>query len=394
MSKPIRILFFSSGMAPEYGGAAISEASLCQALENKAKVTVACREDRWNRKFVRGFGINNILEFSPSDFFKCWRDKQHPIWSWFNNIDVVHLNGHWRWEYYFISKICNQLAIPYILHPRGMMLVDGRKLPLKRAFNLLIGKKIAQSARQLVALSKFETFQLKPYDLSVKAISIIPNGVCGSGNSDAYSNYPVISDHFLYFGRLEHRKNLLFLLESFARYRQLGGTKKLRLKGPVEHGYEQLVHQKITELHLGHHVSLLAPSYGADKWKHLGQAIAVVYPCLDEPFGRVPFEALLAGSIPIVPTESGGAEYLGSLLPESIYPTDQVDALAQRLLWAEKLDLDQRNLLLKEAKLWVQTNLDWKKVSERVIQLYRTTTSNESASPLVETDFASPHPAL
>jgi|688.fasta_scaffold176639_3 glycosyltransferase involved in cell wall biosynthesis len=393
MRQQLRILFFSSGLSPEYGGAAISEASLCQSLESAANVLVACREDRWNRKFVRNFGLKNILEFVPSDFYHCWRENNHPCREWFRGIDVVHLNGHWRWEYYFISKICQEMSIPYVVHPRGMMLVGGRKHRIKQVFNFLIGNPVAKAANKVIALSRFETEQLAPYGLSNDATVVIPNGVCGFGEATGETYATPTSDHFLYFGRIEHRKNLLFLLDSFAKYRQLGGTKKLRLKGPVEHGYEQLVVQKIEELHLGHHVSLLAPSYGPDKWRHLGQAVAVVYPCLDEPFGRVPFETLIAGSLPIVPQESGGAEYLNPVLPEAIYPTNDSDALAKRLLWAENLSEELRGKTLSAARDWVENNLDWKKISHRILELYSEVTTPGPLTDTIETDLSSPHPA-
>jgi len=241
MKQEMRILFFSSGLAPEYGGAAISEASLCKSLANQVNVQLVCREDRWNRKFVRDFGLKNPLEYTPKDFYDCWRDSNHPIRNWFSNVSVVHLNGHWRWEYYFISKICQELNVPYILHPRGMMLVAGRKLQLKRAFNYFIGKSIVQRAYKVIALSHYETHQLKPYDLSEDQLAVIPNGVCGARETEQPHEVQALSDHFLYFGRLEHRKNLLFLLDAYHEYRQLGGNKKLRLKGPIEHGYEQLI---------------------------------------------------------------------------------------------------------------------------------------------------------
>jgi glycosyltransferase involved in cell wall biosynthesis len=250
------------------------------------------------------------------------------------------------------------------------MLVAGRKLQLKRAFNYFIGKSIVQRAYKVIALSHYETHQLKPYDLSEDQLAVIPNGVCGARETEQPHEVQALSDHFLYFGRLEHRKNLLFLLDAYHEYRQLGGNKKLRLKGPIEHGYEQLILKKIEELQLGHHVSILAPTYGPEKWRHLNQAIAVIYPCLDEPFGRVPFETLLAGGFPIVPSESGGAEYLKPVLPESIYPTAKSGSLAKRMLWAERNSFEERRSLLQNARDWVVSYLDWSKISSEIIHLY------------------------
>jgi glycosyltransferase involved in cell wall biosynthesis len=125
----------------------------------------------------------------------------------------------------------------------------------------------------------------------------------------------------------------------------------------------------------------------------LGQAVAVVYPCLDEPFGRVPFETLIAGSLPIVPQESGGAEYLNPVLPEAIYPTNDSDALAKRLLWAENLSEELRGKTLSAARDWVENNLDWKKISHRILELYSEVTTPGPLTDTIETDLSSPHPA-
>ena len=385
MNKTARILFFSSGLAPEYGGAAISEASLCQSLSGRVEVVLACRSDRWNRKFLREFNLNNPLEFKPRDFYQAWKNPKHTVRDWFKNIDVVHLNGHWRWEYFFIQQLCREFSIPYVLHPRGMMLEAGRKHQVKRVFNHLIGKRLAQGAYKIIALSHYETQQLNPYGVDRNKVSVIPNGVCGNPTSIEFSP-DCLSDHFLYFGRLEHRKNLLFLLEAYEQYRQMGGNKKLRLKGPIEHGYEQLIHKKVEELKLGHHVSILAPTYGPDKWRHLGQALAVIYPCVDEPFGRVPFETLLAGGLPILPTDSGGAEYLQPVLPQAIYPNRNSQALAERLFWAEKLELSQRKEALEAARDWVEEALDWKIISKKFLNLYWEAISSCALSSLQETD--------
>lgn len=384
MNRKLKILFFSSGLAPEYGGAAISEASLCRSLEQKCSVQLLCRQDRWNRKFLRDFSLESPIEFTPKDFYDCWRDDTHPFRNLFQSSDVVHLNGHWRWEYFFIARLCKKLNIPYVLHPRGMMLVGGRKHQIKRAFNFLLGNHLARGADRIIALSHFETKQMKTYEINPEKISVIPNGVCGLSSFEPNLSGSETADHFLYFGRLEHRKNILFLLEAYAQYLKKGGNKKLRLKGPIEHGYEQLIHKKVQELNISHHVSVLAPSYGPDKWRQLSQAIAVVYPCLDEPFGRVPFETVLSDGLPLVPEDSGGAEYLKGLIHEAVYSTHSVEGLSERLFWAEALSLEDRKKALKKAKSWVQQELEWSKISELTQAAYQDAISqaanNESSS--------------
>lgn len=71
-----------------------------------------------------------------------------------------------------------------------------------------------------------------------------------------------------------------------------------------------------------------------------------------------------------MPSESGGAEYLKPVLPESIYPTAKSGSLAKRMLWAERNSSEERRSLLQNARDWVVSYLDWSKISSEIIHLY------------------------
>ena len=169
----------------------------------------------------------------------------------------------------------------------------------------------------------------------------------------------------------------MFLIDAFKEYVQAGGKNKLRLKGPAEHGYEKALHDRIREHKLDHFVSVLAPSYGDDKWKFLGQAQAVIYPCVDEPFGRVPFEAVLAGSVPVLPIESGGAEYLEKVLPECTYQDTNPAALAEALALFDRKDASQDEIF-KQARLRLREELSPEAIAQRFVETYREVAGSRS----------------
>ena len=75
----------------------------------------------------------------------------------------------------------------------------------------------------------------------------------------------------------------------------------------------------IANLRLEKKITIEAPIYGLEKTKLLTGAIAVIYPAIEEPFGRTIFEAFAAGTLCILPEKSGGAEYVEEFAPNLIY---------------------------------------------------------------------------
>lgn len=212
----MRILFVSSGLGAQYGGAPISEASLASHLRDHCDVTLLCNRQRFDPNFLKSFDFENAHAFNPLDVYRASQGGTSEIQGYFEGIDLLHLNAHWQWENYFFAKIALARGIPYVLHPRGICHVTARKNWRKRAFNLLLGNFIVRSAAKIILLSEYESAQLAPYRVAADKLVVIPNGISPpppSASSTGKGNY------FLYYGRLEARKNLLFLLDAFARYR-------------------------------------------------------------------------------------------------------------------------------------------------------------------------------
>ncbi len=173
---------------------------------------------------------------------------------------------------------------------------------------------------------------------------------------------------FMYLGRLESRKNLLFLVEAFAKGKTTYA--EMIIMGPVERGYDREIMARAEALGVASRVKILPPVYDQKKWGYLKHALAVIYPTVDEPFGRVPFEAVAIGGVPVIPDASGGAEYLKRFVPACVYKnqniaslTETLDRLGQPLPQALKIQLN-------EAREWVRRDLDWARIAQRVLSLY------------------------
>jgi glycosyltransferase involved in cell wall biosynthesis len=311
-----------------------------------------------------------VRTFSPWELLDAVGNPNHWLHDFLDGADVFHLNGHWRPENYLFTRLCRRKGIPYVMHPRGMFLVGHRKAALKRLFNLLIGNEMASHAAKVIALSQYEVRQFRPYPIASERIEVVPNGIPLPGDAGK-AVAQTEARYFLYIGRLESRKNLLFLVEAFADYVRAGGKSLLYLVGPVEHGYDLRIHEKVRELKLGKQVMICPPAYDAEKWKFLRNACAVIYPTVDEPYGRVPFEAVAAGTFPIIPDESGSAEYLSGFFPYCIYKHQNPASLVAVMRETEKRSEASDRGDLAKARAWVADTLDWKRIADRVVAIYR-----------------------
>jgi glycosyltransferase involved in cell wall biosynthesis len=369
----MHIIVTSQALTPWYGGSAISEASLCSHLGKNCKVTVLCREGAVDYAFVQSFGLKEVREYQPREVVDAWRKPGHWLRQLIDSADVFHLNGHWKWENYFFARLCVGRGVPYVLHPRGMLLVGHRRVLLKRIFNLMIGNWIVRNASAVIALSQFERTQFLPYRTREDRVVVIPNGISTPGPSRVNNSVASVNGQgsfFLYLGRLEARKNLVFLVRVFDRYVKQGGKSNLLLVGPVERGYDRVVAGEIEALGLGERVHMHAPIYEPERSQYLRKAQAVIYPTNDEPFGRVPFETIAAGGVPVVPDESGSAEYLKPFLPDCIYRHQDQESLllTMKQIEARNSGLDDR---LETARHWVAERLDWTGITDTVMELYQ-----------------------
>lgn len=363
----LRVLFISTGLAGRFGGTAFSESTLAASLSEFCEVNILCPKGRVDTDFAAGFGVRGINEFSKGDFFSAWLNPAHSFHEKLSGVDIVHINGHWAWENYFLSRLCLRKKIPYVLHPRGMMWVGHRRILIKKIFNVLLGNRLVRDASGVIALSHYETGQFAPYSIAEDRVGVIPNGIVEPQASPrSYSG--IRTPYFLYVGRLEQRKNLNFLIDAFDGYQKQGGQASLGLMGPVERGYDDELRDQIARLKLEHRVALLDPVYGDEKWSAIRGALAVLYPTKNEAFGRVPFEALAVGTLAVVPDESGSAEYLKLTVPQCLYRAGELNSLVSVLAKISSGAIESG--AVGRAKAWVLTELSPRLTAEQIYNFY------------------------
>lgn len=379
----MQILFVSSGMRPEFGGSAHSEASLGAFLQKSAGARVFCPEGKYDSEFGEAHGLSQVEFYTPQDARSAWLRNVAPIADAIQHADVVHFNGHWDWKTPLLARACVRHQKPYILHPRGMLLVGHRRHRLKQLYNGLLGNRFVREAAHVISLSRFELRQFAPYAISPDKATVIPNGF---DVARALSPAPAESPYFLYMGRLERRKNLLFLVDAYAEYVRRGGQAKLVFLGPVERGYDAEIWRRAKEREVSAALSIYPPSYGQEKLNWMRRSLGLIYPAVEEPFGRVPFEAVLAGTQPIVPEESGSSEYLKPFFPHNIFRLENVDDLTQVLRDTEA-GANHSRPAIEKAQQWMKEVMGWSSIGNRVLLLYQEVLSKRSVTPPVERDL-------
>lgn len=361
----LHIGFLSSGLQASSGGAPVSEAELAKELATRHSVVVFCHHKRYDRNFARAKGVEGLVTLYGSiDVIGLFLGRG-ALYRCLYATDLLHVNGYWRWENtVFAWRACREQK-PFVLHPRGMMAFIHRKVLFKKWFHLFLGRYLVEKSAALIALSQFERDRFIAADTVRQKTKVIPNGIIfvttplGCQGSGKY---------FLYYGRIEQRKNLLFLLGAFADYCKKGGTKRLILMGPVERGYDRQIRQRARFLGVDEYLDILLPEYDDKKYKRVVDAAAVVYPALEEAFGRVPFEAISVGVTPIIPDASGAAEYLQPYLSQTIYAANDAKSLSQILIDVENTVFVSQ---VAAARRWVLETMIWPRVADRVDSLYK-----------------------
>lgn len=157
--------------------------------------------------------------------------------------DIVHIHDFRTIPTVIIYCFCRIYEIPYILQPHGKpsIRVNQRGRILKRLFDLLIGHQIIKNAERILALNEDEA---KIYsEISADNISIIHNGINKSdyilpdkNNFKKKFAIPVDYKIILYVGRINEKKGLKLLIESFANLSKKRDKLLLVLVGPDD-GY-------------------------------------------------------------------------------------------------------------------------------------------------------------
>jgi glycosyltransferase involved in cell wall biosynthesis len=202
-------------------------------------------------------------------------------------------------------------------------------------------------------------------------VETIPNGV----EEIAYEARPTDPEHLLFVGRLDLLpKGLDLLFEAYNRMRRALGERVPPLvivgDGPDRPAAERLARQSgISRL-----VEFRGRVEGAEKYRLVSAAHAVLMPTRFETFGLVAIESLAVGT-PLVAFDVGPLrEVTGGAAGARLVPPGDVDAFAREALrFVENRSLRERARL--SGRCWAR-GYDWDEISLRQEEFYLRTLRN------------------
>jgi glycosyltransferase involved in cell wall biosynthesis len=172
--------------------------------------------------------------------------------------------------------------------------------------------------------------------------------------------------YVLYVGTLEPRKNLVRLVEAFARLARAGRPEDLVLAGRPGWGLEPL-EEAIRGSGVAHRVHRLGYVDRPDLAPLLTGAEVLAYPSLEEGFGFPPLEAMACGTPVVAADGSSLAENLAGAA--ELVPPEDVDALAaalDRLLTDPEVRERRRRQGLERA-----ARFTWERTAAETVACYR-----------------------
>lgn len=185
--------------------------------------------------------------------------------------------------------------------------------PIDRMFLSLLLPSSLRRADGIVAVSEFTKSEILKYYsfVSPEKVAVVPNAVdpefasraSEGGLQRARSKYSLPDTYILYVGTLQPRKNVPFLLESFARVREQLPEMSLVLVGNRRgHHVDPRINGVVTAL--GLESSVVFPGFidAEDLPSVMWGATAFVYPSLYEGFGIPALEAMSVG-VPVLASD-------------------------------------------------------------------------------------------
>jgi len=227
--------------------------------------------------------------------------------------DVVHVFGY-RDAVTTLTAVSARLrSIPYVFEPLDMYVRRYRNVPVKRAFDRLLGEPVARGAALVIAVSELERAELIEAGLDPRRVVVRPNGFPapheerGSALRDRLALGPEVP-LILNVGRISFKKGLDLLLEA------VGGIPDvhLALVGPDDgDGTYSRLEAMRARPELAGRVHLLPPVDDRQPRELYGEADVFVLPSRNESFGMVAAEAAAAGTPVVLTDRCGVAALLG-----------------------------------------------------------------------------------
>jgi len=297
-------------------------------------------------------------------------------WPWRGRPDVVHVFGYRDVVTTLTAAWARAMRVPYVFEPLDMFVPLFRNVPLKRAFDRVLGEPVAHGADLVVACSDHEKLQLVEAGLPENRIQTRPNGF--PAPSPEGGDVPGVlrsrlglgpdEQLVLSVGRISFKKGLDLLLEAVA---ALEGV-HLAIVGPDDgDGTLAALERQRDALGVVSRIHFVGPLDTTRPREVYGDADIFVLPSRNESFGIVAAEAVACGVPTVVTDRCGVAETLGASALVVPCSTEGIrEAIAQLLA------MPNLRARLAAAGPEVARANSWDLMVARQVELYRQVLAN------------------
>jgi glycosyltransferase involved in cell wall biosynthesis len=291
-------------------------------------------------------------------------------------IDIVHTHLPFIYPTYIASKLAKIHNKPLLYHQRGVLSENalGFRSFKKKIYISLIEKKIIQNSSCLIALTKYEFDTFKKFSLKKQRISIIPNGIDTKKfilEDTNYSDFNINDSHIviLFLGRLHPSKGADLLLSAFMKAKLKNDNLRLVMAGPDEFGLINKFHQTIIDNNLQEYVIFPGMVLGDEKKKLLARADLFVLPSFSEGFSMAILEALASSTAVLISPQCNFNEIQD--VDAGIVISNDIELISDKITEMTN-DLFKLKQMGQNGKEFVSKNYDWKKITGKFIELYKT----------------------
>lgn len=291
-------------------------------------------------------------------------------------IDIVHTHLPFIYPTYIASKLAKIHNKPLLYHQRGVLSKNalGFRSFKKKIYINLIEKKIIQNSSCLIALTKYELDTFKKFSLKKQRISIIPNGIDTKKfilEDTNYSDFNINDSHIviLFLGRLHPSKGADLLLTAFMKAKLKNDNLRLVMAGPDEFGLINKFHQTIIDNNFQEYVFFPGMVLGDEKKKLLARADLFVLPSFSEGFSMAILEALASSTAVLISPQCNFNEIQD--VDAGIVISNDIELISDKITEMTN-DLYKLKQMGQNGKEFVSKNYDWKKISGKFIELYKT----------------------
>jgi glycosyltransferase involved in cell wall biosynthesis len=279
--------------------------------------------------------------------------------GFFDNYDIIHLNGFSVFPTYFILKNRDKIKSKIILS------VHGNLQEHKKKFLRIIYDKFAlryiNKIDHVVAVSDAEKTQLIKLGFLKNKVTVGINGV-KFVEIKREQNEKLV----LYLGRLASSKNIELLIESFSLCKV--SDSKLLIAGP-DYGTLKHLKQITKKLNLENRVSFLGKISESEKYSLLSKVSVFVHPSVSDIFALTLLESASVG-IPCIAFNVGGNKEIFSepktgYLVDSVTPASLAKAIDE-ILSNEELAHE----ISVTGKKHIMNKFSWEKTTEKIEHVY------------------------